>query len=142
MSRHSNKKRTDTAARIGRRVDTKSKYVLTFGNDALVDTEPCVAFGNDAIGFIRVRRRKLKAGPPGTWRAAATTSLSFDLVRAVRVNGQPRHKFVLGLGSQKNIERNLDRWWACAIGRMTRHGLTELQQQRLIDEMIRKGARP
>jgi uncharacterized coiled-coil protein SlyX len=36
--------------------------------------------------------------------AMATASASFDIVRAVRVGGKPRHVFVLGLGSQKDVE--------------------------------------
>jgi hypothetical protein len=92
-------------------------------------------FGNDAIGFIRVRKRKLKG-------VIADASLSFDLVRAVRIDGKPGHEFVLGLGSQKNHERRcLVLFWACAINRMKRHGLTAPQRQRLAAEMIRKGAR-
>jgi hypothetical protein len=38
------------------------------------------------IGFVRVRRRTLKGG------SSATT---FDLLRSVRVDGAPRHQFVL-----------------------------------------------
>jgi hypothetical protein len=106
-------------------------------------------FGNDALGFIRVRKRKLKGGH-ADWRAAraaqgilATTSMSFDLVRAERVNGKPRHVFVLGLGSQKDVEREykLVQFWPFAVYRMMRHGLTEPQRERLIVEMLRKGAR-
>src|SRR5689334_23274998 len=79
-------------------VDTKPVVNETFGNDGgestSVDTKPCAGatFGND--GFIRVRRRKIKGGHPDmrAYRLrrglAATTSASFDLVRAVRVNGK------------------------------------------------------
>src|SRR5262245_29783500 len=89
-------------------VDTKPTDSGIFGNDA-VDTKgrAIATFGNDAtIGFIRTRKRKIKGGHPD-WREyralngkLATTSISFDLVRAVRVNGKPRHEFVLGFGSQ------------------------------------------
>jgi hypothetical protein len=136
-------------------VDTKTLSGERFGNDgngdADVDTK-CLAgstIGNDGIGFIRVRKRKLKGGHP-QWRAYRTrtgrlvsTSQSFDLVRAVRVNGKPRHQFVLGLGSQKNLDRNHDLgwFWSHAIRKMIRHGFSEDQRQRLIAQMVRKGAR-
>jgi hypothetical protein len=132
-------------------VDTKSDPRAPFGNDAAdVDTKrPAAAtFGNDAIGFIRVRKRKIKGGHRD-WRAyraqqgiLATTSASFDLVRAVRVNGKPRHQFVLGLGSQKDIDRRDLCWfWSRAVHRMIQHGLAEAQRAHLISEMVRKGAR-
>jgi hypothetical protein len=111
-----------------------------------VDTKYHVddAFGNDAAGFIRVRKRKLNGGGPDRlpiYRKRALESVSFDLVRAVRVNGKPRHKFVLGLGSLKDErERDLMQFWVHAIGRMCRHGLKPAQRRRLADEMIRKGA--
>jgi hypothetical protein len=116
-------------------VDTKFPGAATIGNYA---------------GFIRVRRRELKGGHPDLrlYRARvgderATTSMSFDLVRAVRVNGKPRHQFLLGLGSQKNDRRAVDRYftfWLFAISRMAKHGLSELQRRRLMNEMVRKGA--
>jgi hypothetical protein len=133
-------------------VDTKTEANFAFGNDG-VDTKSCAcaSFGNDGtIGFIRVRKRALKGGGGDPeYRAyllrtgkTHTASMSFDLVRAVRVNGKPRHQFVLGLGSQKDREHYSLFWfWYYAIGRMERHGLTEPQRQRLIGEMIRKGAR-
>jgi hypothetical protein len=103
--------------------------------------------GNDA-GFIRVRKRKLKGGHPD-WRAyrarqgsLATTSMSFDLVRAVRVNGKPRHEFILSLGSLKDYERHGVVWfWIDVVRRLTRHGLDADQRKRLAAEMVRKGAR-
>jgi hypothetical protein len=129
---------------------TKRRDVTTIGNDSTVDTKigPSAVFGNDAIGFIRVRKRELKGGSRG-WRdyrarngTLATTSASYDLVRAVRVNGKPRHEFVLGLGSQKDIESaHIGFFWARAISRMIRHGLAEPRRHRLIDEMRRNGAR-
>ena len=43
--------------------------------------------------------------------------MSFDLVPAVRVNGKPRQKFVLELGSLKDErERHLMRFWVNALG--------------------------
>jgi hypothetical protein len=102
--------------------------------------------GNDAsrVGFIRVRRRKLKGGHP-MWQGhhtSARASASFDLVRAMRVGGKPRHQFVLGLGSLKDNHREgvLALFWAHAIRRMARHGLTLAQRRCLIDELVRKGA--
>jgi hypothetical protein len=74
-------------------VDTKSRASATFGNDLGVDTKSTVSgtFGNYSIGFIRVHRRKLAGRNYGRH----TSSASYDLVRAVRVDGKPRHKFVL-----------------------------------------------
>jgi len=91
-------------------------------------------FGNDSIGFIRVRRRRLKFGG---------TSANYDIVRAVRVNGKPRHQFVLGLGSQKSWEagRVAALLLIIAVGRMRDHGLNESQRRALLSELIRKGAR-
>jgi hypothetical protein len=107
----------------------------TFGNDASLVTTP---------GFIRVRKRTLKGGHP-MWRSGAKTSMSFDLVRAVRVNGKPRHQFVLGLGSQQAVRpgyrNDIVSFWDRAIHRMTRHGILQPQRQYLIAEMVRKGAR-
>jgi hypothetical protein len=146
-------------------VDTKCLRGPTFGNDgalpaapfgkdkqsAPVDTKLWTSpqFGNDAIGFIRVRKRSLKGGHPvRRYRSGPgklqTGSMSFDLVRAMRVNGKPRHEFVLGLGSQKNVDwhnNEIIYFWARAVHRMTDHGLVERQRQRLIAEMVRKGAR-
>ena len=46
-------------------------------------------------GYIRVRwRTSLRPGGIG--------SASYDLVRAVQIDGKPRHKYVLGLGSLKD----------------------------------------
>jgi hypothetical protein len=132
-------------------VDTKSDASFPFGNDGGVDTKVSVDahIGNDGIGFIRVRKRKLKGGHRD-WRdyrakngELVSMSASYDLVRAVRVNGKPRHQFVIGLGSLKDYERDsaLGWFWARAIWRMTKHGLAEDQRQRLSAEMVRKGAR-
>ena len=64
------------------------------------------------------------------------------MVKAVRVDGKPRHKFVLGLGSQKNYDKRHIMWfWYYAIRRMKRHGLTEAQRYRIAAEWVRKGAR-
>lgn len=100
-------------------------------------------------GFIRVRKRKLKGGHRDRRNylaqagELATSSRSFDLVRAVRVDGKPRHEFVLGLGSQKDWERagRVVAFWTCALHRMARRGLTRAQRRRLAAEMVRKSAR-
>ena len=96
-----------------------------------------------SIGFVRVRKRKLK----GTQRAASgrpiTSSASFEIIRAVRVDGRSTHRFVLGLGSQKSIDPAGPCWfWLRAIHRMIEHGLTTSERFRLLSEMLRKGARP
>jgi hypothetical protein len=131
-------------------VVTKRRDVATFGNDGEnVDTKVTAGgrFGNYSLGFIRIRKRKLKGGRHG-WRAKASSS--FDLVRAVRVDDKPRHRFVLGLGSQKEYEHYysdhyysdaLLRFWAFAISGMKRHGLTDAQRHHVLAEMVRKGAR-
>jgi hypothetical protein len=94
------------------------------------------------IGFIRVRKRKLKGAHRARYGRPITSSASFDVVRAVRVDGRPTHLFVLGLGSQKSIDPHGPcRFWIWAIHRMIRHGLTESQRYRLMAEMVRKGAR-
>ena len=56
-----------------------------------------MAFGNDSVGYVRVRKRSLKGGHP-SWRAyrvatgsLSTASMTFDLVRTVRVGGKSRH---------------------------------------------------
>jgi hypothetical protein len=105
-----------------------------------------------SCGFVRVRKRKLK-GAGGWLGGLAMSSASFDLVKAVRVDGKPRHEFVLSFGSQKNADRSqaptlrqreiedtdLCRFWVRATHRTIRHGLTSAQRQRLIAELIRKG---
>ena len=69
--------------------------------------------------------------------------MSFDLVKAVRIDGKPRHKFVLGLGSQKDgvTGRMAAHMLLIAIARMKAHGLNEAQRRALLAELIRKGAR-
>jgi hypothetical protein len=137
-------------------VDTKSHDDETFGNDAdlatRVDTK-CRSgstFGNDSnVGFIRVRKRKLKGGKPhiralpSFYGVRPRASMSFDLVKAVRVNGKPRHKFVLGLGSQKDgvTGSRAAEFLLSALRSMKRHGLNKSQRGLLLTELIRKGAR-
>jgi hypothetical protein len=104
------------------------------------------------LGFIRVRHRKLNGGHPylrayreRNGRPPLTESVSFDLVRAVRIDGKPRHKFVLGLGSQQNVDDHPHGpilFWVDAVCKMKRHGLDGNDRRRLADEMSRKGARP
>jgi hypothetical protein len=107
------------------------------------------------VGFIRVRKRKLK--PKYRWYTpsrgryagisrkveipdSSVESVSYDLVRAVRINGKPRHKFVLGFGSP------LSRWsnstigfWRRVLGRTESHGFTKDQQFQIADLLRRKG---
>jgi hypothetical protein len=112
---------------------------------------------------VQTKRVSLQVGPlaleavsAGGWLGGlAMSSASFDLVKAVRVDGKPRHEFVLSFGSQKNADRSqaptlrqreiedtdLCRFWVRATDRMIRHGLTRAQRRRLIAELIRKGAR-
>jgi hypothetical protein len=132
--------------------DTKCVVDDVFGNDgSSVDIKPPAGgtFGNDTIGFVHVRKRALKGGHYSSryWRTkaglVATEAYSFDLVRAVRINGKPRHQFILGFGSQKNVFRDCDlvHFWMDAVRRMARHGLAELQRRRLVGQMARKGAK-
>jgi hypothetical protein len=100
-------------------------------------SEARAGFGNDGVGFIRVRRRTLTP----YWEHSATASASYDIVKAVRVGGKPRHRFVLGLGSLKNVERGRTHFWNRAVGSMVRHGLSEEQRRYFLAAMVRKGAR-
>jgi hypothetical protein len=64
------------------------------------------------------------------------------VVRAVRVNGKPRHKFVVGLGSLKegDNQRRADCFfWIAAFMRLRRHGL---DTHHFADELTRKGVQP
>jgi hypothetical protein len=87
-------------------VDIRSTADGKFGNSRTnVDTKDRDSY---ALGFVRVRKRALKGGHPSsrTWRRAADTvagaGTTFDVVRAIRVNGKPRQKYVLGLGTVKD----------------------------------------
>jgi hypothetical protein len=103
------------------------------------------------VGFIRVRKRKLTPkfrwhkNKRGTYRkvrdkSAPTQSFSYDLVRAVRINGKPRHKFVLGFGSPvSGWYSSVERFWARAFGKMARHGFTKDQQFQIAEQLKRKG---
>jgi hypothetical protein len=82
------------------------------------------------IGFIRVRRR------PATFRGEG---LNYDIVRAVRVNGKPTHKYVLGLGIY--YKDHPMSFWRDAVERMTKHGLSKAQRQHFVAACVRKGAR-
>ena len=132
-------------------VDTNTPRAQRFGNDASDVGTNCVSdntIGNDTIGFIRARHRKIKGGPRHLLNrrarngTLATKSTSFDLVRAVRVNGKPRHQFVLGLGSQKDFEQYCtESFWRKAIYRLNKQGLDKWQRKRLLIQMVRKGAK-
>jgi hypothetical protein len=119
-------------------VDTKSVASVGFGNDVDTKSRDAAAFDNYSVGFIRVRKRKL-----GYNGHRNTTSASYDLVRAVRVNGTPRHKFVLGLGSFKHggePYRHIGWFWSDVFDKMHRAGIGVERQHELADEMVRKGA--
>jgi hypothetical protein len=103
----------------------------------MVTTEQYVGnYMTKSHGFIRVRRRNFY---PSRFGAAG-----YDVVHAVRINGKPRHTFVLGLGSlrDKRPERgkySLTDFWVGAIERMKRHGLDEQERRQLADAVTRKG---
>lgn len=134
-------------------VDTK-RAELTI----LVTTGPSVVtkhlvnetFGNYGLQFVRVRKRALKGGHSESrwWRARdgilASSATSFDVVRAVRVNGKPRHQFVFGLGSLKDKRRSyeLPWFWYKAFRNMRWVGLNVEQRRALANELMRKGAPP
>src|SRR5262245_38439851 len=124
-------------------VVSKSRVDAPFGNDADVvsKTAPCAAFGNDTAMFVRVRHRTLNGHHMrnGQW---ITKSTSFDVVRAVRINGKPRQKFLFGLGSLKEPVSQLHWFWWHAMCRLNRNISDKRQRQRIIDAMVRKGAPP
>jgi hypothetical protein len=131
-------------------VVTKSNGVVTFGNDGVsVVTKPTagVSFDNYAM-FIRVRRRKLKGGSPQVRRnpqyygPRPTESASFDVVRAVRVDGKPRQKFLCGLGSIKQGLNDHDalRFWVSALCRMTRADFDAQCRRKIVLLAHAKGA--
>jgi hypothetical protein len=115
-----------------------------------------VSFGNDHADsggmFIRKRKRKLKGGHRD-WRhyrsargILVTESASYDVVKAVRINGKPRQKFILGLGSLKTPQvgtccgvHPLIWFWHHAIRRMREHGFDEVTRLRLIEAVARGG---
>ena len=61
--------------------------------------------------------------------------------RRVRVGGKPRHEFVLGLGSQKDVEREGEpvRFWTRAIRLMREHGLNQASVVALLTIWCAKG---
>ena len=136
-------------------VVSKGSAGETFDNDAVVsEGSDGATFGNDAAPvndiamFVRVRRRTLKGGHP-EWReyrertgSIVKASASYDVVRAVRVNGKPRHKFVCGLGSikQNGNPRDHERFWTSALCRMIRAGLSPASRSKIIKLAIAKGA--
>ena len=61
-----------------------------------------------------------------------------DLVRAVWIDGKPRHKFALGLGSLKDErpsrgKHSLPVFWIKAVTRMKRYGFDEAERRRIAD---------
>ena len=129
-------------------VVSKAGAGARIGNDGVVSKcRVDETIGNDVAMFVRVRRRKIKGGHP-EWRlyrertgALRTASASYDLVRAVRIDGKTRQKFVLGLGSLKHpaSERELARFWWRALRRMISHGLSEERRAGVVLELERKG---
>ena len=96
------------------------------------------------VGYVRIRKRTLKGGTPerpSRRFGGARSSVSFDIVRAVRVNGKSRQRFVLGLGPLTDErERHQMRFWVNALGSMRRYGLDAQQRRKFAFEMVRKGA--
>jgi hypothetical protein len=65
---------------------------------------------------------------------------SYDIVRAVRINGTPRHEFVLGLGTLY-CDRDRDvSFWMEAVHRMTERGLTKAERKHFMHLCTLKGA--
>jgi hypothetical protein len=109
------------------------------------------------VGFIRVSKRKLKPKYRWSkgkdkwgchykiWDKSAPVSLSYDLVRAERINGEPRHKFVLGFGSPASASkyvgepRGVTLFWTRSFDRMGKHGLSKAQQFQIAEQLKRKG---
>ena len=148
----------DTRARgCGAPVVSKYPVDVRIGNDggSGASSDPVVSkyragerSGNDAGSmFVRVRRRKLKGGHADSrYRRESrgilqTASASFDLVRAVRIDGKPRQKFLLGLGSLKFPigERELAWFWWRALRSMISYGLSEERRAGVMLELERKG---
>jgi hypothetical protein len=132
-----------------RTVVTKNRGARVIGNyadDVVTKKRVDPLIGNYG-GFIRARRRQLHKYLRYKTRYQKhypKISTSFDIVRAVRINGEPRHVFVLGLGSQHDLEfyqGAVLRFWLCAISSMKRHGLSDSQRSRVASDMVRKGAR-
>src|SRR5215469_5427834 len=86
--------RTQTLAHDARSALTLRRLSLRRA-PCMVTTEQYVGnYMTKSNGFIRVRRRNFY---PSRFGAA-----SYDVVHAVRINGKPRHTFVLGLGSLRD----------------------------------------
>jgi hypothetical protein len=83
--------------------------------------------------FIRLRHRRNLKG-------VATASASYDVVETVRVDGKPRHKFVLGLGSLKQPStEHVVRWfWINAVNRMLHSNLSNQQCLDLMRDLASK----
>src|SRR4051812_39730797 len=97
--------------------------------------------------FIRIRHRRLKGGHPDmrAYRRAmgtlSTQSASYDIVRAVRIDGKPRHQFVCGMGSIRPdvSERDLARFWIGALRNLRRAGFNEEQRRKAVAMTHQKG---
>ena len=95
-----------------------------------------VEWSDQRRGSVRLHFR------PRNW-SGATASASYDIVQAVRVNCEPRHKFVLGLGTQNNSNGvgNVVGFWTTAIRRMKKNGISKDQRKYFAVACARKGAR-
>jgi hypothetical protein len=141
-------------------VVTKSAAGAAFDNDSLpVDTKPAPPrrFDNDVdtncrfesridncamIGFVRGRKRKLKGIHPNRFwhRPGPQASASYDLVKAERVNGKPRHRFVLCARSKSRLGKTRLCGFGRTFQRMMSRGLSKQQRHHIASEMVRKGA--
>ena len=93
-----------------------------------------------AIGFVRIRKRKLKGG---RHRPGADAATSYVLMRAAASTGKERYLFALGsLRDPVRHENDIVRFWLTALFRMRRHGLDEYQRRHIASEMVLKGAPP
>lgn len=144
-------------------VVSKSAGACAFGNDELETVKSKAAafdvvskgaarrpFGNDVAVFVRVRKRKLKMKwVHGRRRNICyrckrfdnlpTVSASYDVVRAVRINGKPRQKFIAGLGS---LQTPISTWgllwfWRDALAKI--QIFSERQRSSIFAGLIRKG---
>jgi hypothetical protein len=85
--------------------------------------------------FVRIRRRKLN----GWASCGRTASASYDLVQAVRINGKPRQKFVMGLGSLKTPHDDTELFWFWHGVIYKLREIDAEQRGSIIAELMRKG---
>ena len=96
------------------------------------------ASSNPSIGGAKAKR---SGGSTTKYIPSSTESGSYDLVRAVRINGQPRHKFVLGFGSPvgSRLGQSPIEFWMRVLRSTKGHGFTKAQQSQIIEQLKRKG---